>query len=451
MSLEFRRVLVFFFKQKTAYEIKECDWSSDVCSSDLNSSDPDVPVVWTGSTNFTDGQINTDPNNVIILQDQSLAKAYTLEFDEMFGTTGPQPDQAKSKFGPDKTDNTPHEFIIGGHRVESYFSPSDGTTSKIQAAINSADHDLSVAAMLITRNELGYAIRDRAEAGVTAKVLVNTDTDPYMATVKATLEKALGANFRKTGESGIMHHKYLIVDNSDPASDPLVLTGSHNWSSSAEYRNDENTLIVHDATVVNEYYQEFTERFKHGVLIVDAPECTHDYVSMNQGDSVNYNVTANDQIPGSYSLTISSYPVNGTASVQGTTNIKYKPDAGFSGLDTITYKVCLTASPDLCASAWMVVLVQNTTGIDQVSQPVWNLYPNPAKEQFTLTLEVPEAGKIHIEILDLSGKLQKSYAFGKPQGVFTRNFDVSDLANGVYFVKFNTTRETGVKKLIIRK
>src|ERR1051326_9309282 len=27
----------FFFKQKTAYEIKECDWSSDVCSSELGS------------------------------------------------------------------------------------------------------------------------------------------------------------------------------------------------------------------------------------------------------------------------------------------------------------------------------------------------------------------------------------------------------------------------------
>ena len=27
--------ILFFFKQKTAYEIKECDWSSDVCSSDL--------------------------------------------------------------------------------------------------------------------------------------------------------------------------------------------------------------------------------------------------------------------------------------------------------------------------------------------------------------------------------------------------------------------------------
>jgi len=27
----------FFFKQKTAYEIRACDWSSDVCSSDLAS------------------------------------------------------------------------------------------------------------------------------------------------------------------------------------------------------------------------------------------------------------------------------------------------------------------------------------------------------------------------------------------------------------------------------
>ena len=31
------RGFVFFFKQKTAYEIYQCDWSSDVCSSDLRS------------------------------------------------------------------------------------------------------------------------------------------------------------------------------------------------------------------------------------------------------------------------------------------------------------------------------------------------------------------------------------------------------------------------------
>ena len=30
---------VFFFKQKTAYEIVSRDWSSDVCSSDLDATD----------------------------------------------------------------------------------------------------------------------------------------------------------------------------------------------------------------------------------------------------------------------------------------------------------------------------------------------------------------------------------------------------------------------------
>src|SRR3546814_2793557 len=33
------RVFVFFFKQKTAYELRISDWSSDVCSSDLQTSD----------------------------------------------------------------------------------------------------------------------------------------------------------------------------------------------------------------------------------------------------------------------------------------------------------------------------------------------------------------------------------------------------------------------------
>src|SRR3546814_14415751 len=31
----FTRICVFFFKQKTAYEMRISDWSSDVCSSDL--------------------------------------------------------------------------------------------------------------------------------------------------------------------------------------------------------------------------------------------------------------------------------------------------------------------------------------------------------------------------------------------------------------------------------
>src|SRR3546814_9610382 len=38
------RFFVFFFKQKTAYEMRISDWSSDVCSSDLKAEDGEVVV-----------------------------------------------------------------------------------------------------------------------------------------------------------------------------------------------------------------------------------------------------------------------------------------------------------------------------------------------------------------------------------------------------------------------
>src|SRR3546814_8924166 len=34
----------FFFKQKTAYEMRISDWSSDVCSTDLWKADPDASI-----------------------------------------------------------------------------------------------------------------------------------------------------------------------------------------------------------------------------------------------------------------------------------------------------------------------------------------------------------------------------------------------------------------------
>src|SRR3546814_6254043 len=49
-------VFFFFFKQKTAYEMRISDWSSDVCSSDLNGLAPIHLDIWNGfiSLNFAD-------------------------------------------------------------------------------------------------------------------------------------------------------------------------------------------------------------------------------------------------------------------------------------------------------------------------------------------------------------------------------------------------------------
>ena len=52
---------------------------------DADNANPNNAIVWTGSTNWTNSQLTTDANNVIIFQDQSMARGYKLEFDEMWG------------------------------------------------------------------------------------------------------------------------------------------------------------------------------------------------------------------------------------------------------------------------------------------------------------------------------------------------------------------------------
>ena len=221
----------------------------------------DVNNSWvlTGSTNWTTNNLYDDYNNMLLIQDQSVAKAFTLEFEEMWGDTGSTPNVGNSKFGSDKSDNTPHEFMVGGKPLEVYFSPTDLTTSKIKAAIESASASLEFALLSFTRDELGTAVNNAHIAFGNVKGIMESIGDQGEEYTFLT-----GAGVPLLSHQGVtydMHHKYAIIDQMDIASDPLVLTGSHNWSTAAETKNDENTVFVHRADIANEYYQEFFARY----------------------------------------------------------------------------------------------------------------------------------------------------------------------------------------------
>src|SRR3546814_4934090 len=49
------RFVVFFFKQKTAYEMRISDWSSDVCSSDLRKARVDLDCLSVQGTGLVGG------------------------------------------------------------------------------------------------------------------------------------------------------------------------------------------------------------------------------------------------------------------------------------------------------------------------------------------------------------------------------------------------------------
>ncbi|MCF8450770.1 MAG: T9SS type A sorting domain-containing protein [Taibaiella sp.] len=233
---------------------------------DANSPNPADAIVWTGSSNWNAQQFNDDYNNAVVIQDQALARAYRAHFNMMWGDTGIAPNSSLSKFGQYKTDLGAHSFVIEGKVVELYFSPSDGTNAKIQNAMNSANTDMYFGMSTFTLTSNASLLVSKHNSGT--YVLGINDPSITTSFTYSMLTSGMGSNFKVHTAAGLYHHKFLIVDPSNSCSDPQVVTGSHNWSFSADTKNDENTLIIHDKTAANVFYQAFHANF---VLLGGSP------------------------------------------------------------------------------------------------------------------------------------------------------------------------------------
>jgi phosphatidylserine/phosphatidylglycerophosphate/cardiolipin synthase-like enzyme len=199
--------------------------------------------VWTGSMNFTINGGYRNNNNILRIRSSQLAEDYLAEFDEMF---------VDDRFGPGSPANTPHQtFKINGTPVEVYFSPDDGTAQRLVELIGDAQQNIYFLAYSFTADDLAAALIERHQAGVQiAGVFEEYQYHSNTGTEYDNLKRA-GIDVRLDGNQRNMHHKVFIIDEA------IVVTGSYNFSRSAEERNDENTLIIHSPEIANSFKIEF--------------------------------------------------------------------------------------------------------------------------------------------------------------------------------------------------
>jgi phosphatidylserine/phosphatidylglycerophosphate/cardiolipin synthase-like enzyme len=206
--------------------------------------------VWTGSWNLTENGTYRNNNNAVLVASPALAENYAAEFEEMFA----------GQFGPTSPADTPnpHIFITAeiaeGQtkqiEVENYFAPEDEVQAQVIAEIQSARSRIRFMAFVFTSDETADAMLERAQAGVVVQGVIedrNTGQDySEYERLRAEVHDVL-----PDGNPYIMHHKVIIID------DETVILGSYNFTASAEDRNDENVLIIHDPEVAALFVEEF--------------------------------------------------------------------------------------------------------------------------------------------------------------------------------------------------
>jgi len=113
--------------------------------------------------------------------------------------------------------------------------------------------------------KIADALARAAKRGVEVQVIQDGPTAANNFDVIPVLLKG-GVVVRGNKAHRIFHHKVMIIDGE------IVVTGSYNFTNSAEKSNAENMIVLRSATLAQQYYKNFISHWERSYPITTAPE-----------------------------------------------------------------------------------------------------------------------------------------------------------------------------------
>ena len=135
-------------------------------------------------------------------------------------------------------------------KTEIYFSLYDNPQKEIIKNINQAQAFINIAMYIFTDREIALPLAKARERGVKVRLYLDKDQVDYKYSQSRFLVQK-GIKTRISSNKYIMHNKFAIIDNR------LLLTGSYNWTFSANNRNDENLLVIDDPEIIEIFQNQF--------------------------------------------------------------------------------------------------------------------------------------------------------------------------------------------------
>lgn len=233
--------------------------------------------VWTGSTNITEGGIFGHSNVGHIVRDQEIASGYLDYWREL------HKDPEAKQLRPWNVENSP---LLGAKPPRTYLKEVFSPRSSLKALEWYADamekakssvfltaafgvNEIFLNVLEEDRHYLRYILLDKPGKGLD---IIKRDHDNLISIGGILKENKVDEWHHSTWEAEkltglnthvqFIHTKYMLID---PLSDdPLVITGSANFSNNSTKNNDENMVIIRgNKRVADMYLGEFMRLFHH--------------------------------------------------------------------------------------------------------------------------------------------------------------------------------------------
>ena len=139
-----------------------------------------------------------------------------------------------------------------------YFSPNGGAEEAVVDGINSAKKEVLVQAFLFSNKRITEALIAACERKIDVKVIVDKEMEHHHHNTVPMLLKSSVPTFIDD-KHRTAHNKVMILDEN------TVITGSFNFTKSAETRNAENLLVIRSIAMAKAYKKNWDKHFRHSI------------------------------------------------------------------------------------------------------------------------------------------------------------------------------------------
>ena len=144
--------------------------------------------------------------------------------------------------------------------VQVLFTPEDDAAGQIVQAIEHAQKQVLVQTFSFTNREIAQALIRAKQRGVDVRVVTDAEQMRKMERSKVPAVAAGGVPVFVDSRHDSAHNKVMVIDAG--SANPVVITGSFNFTHAAQFKNAENLLIFRGNRELTTAYLENWRRHR---------------------------------------------------------------------------------------------------------------------------------------------------------------------------------------------
>lgn len=196
-------------------------------------------------------QTQLDKLNAQVIEKDRIIKSLANQVEELNAKLTEKDETIENLTEQIEELNAELSYISETKILSIHFSPEGACEDQVIYWIGRANLTIHILIYSFTLDSISEALIAAHNRGV--EVMVVFEKSQISQYSEYQTLRAAAVPVRNDTNSKLMHHKVMIVD------DMIVLTGSFNWSKSAQEYNNENLIIIQSTYIAAIYEEEFQE------------------------------------------------------------------------------------------------------------------------------------------------------------------------------------------------